>query len=121
MHTKPESPETYLASLDPERRARLETIRRVITETAPDATEAMVYGMPGFRLGDKPLAAYAATKKHDGFYPCSGQVITSLPEIGARFSTTAGAVHLPLDQPIPEDVVALLVRTRIGEIAARGR
>lgn len=115
---KPASPDAYLAALPEERRARLEVIRRVIAETAPDATEDMLYAMPGFRLGTKHLAAYAAAKKHDGFYPCSGQVIGKLPDVVERFTTTQGAVHLPLDEPIPEDVVELLVRTRIAEIQA---
>jgi uncharacterized protein YdhG (YjbR/CyaY superfamily) len=112
------SPEDYLAALDPARRERLGTIRRVIAATAPEATEDMVYGMPGFRLDGKQLAAYAAAKKHDGFYPCSGQVIGRLPEVAERFKTTQGAVHLPLDEPIPEDIIELLLRTRIAEIQA---
>lgn len=116
-----ESTDEYLAAQPPERRERLEVIRRVIAATAPEATEDVLYAMPGFRLGGKHLAAYAAAKKHDGFYPCSGNVIGQLPEVTDRFRTTSGAVHLPLDEPIPEEIVALLVRTRIAEIAERGR
>lgn len=112
------SPDEYLAALAPERRARLEEIRSVIREVCPEATEEMLYAMPGFRLGKAHLACYAAAKRHDGFYPCSGRVIAALPEVQAEFSTTKGAVHLPLDQPVPRDVVALLVRTRIAEINA---
>jgi uncharacterized protein YdhG (YjbR/CyaY superfamily) len=115
---KAASPDAYLAALPEERRARLEVIRAVIQRTAPEATEDMLYAMPGFRLGKKHLAAYAAAKRHDGFYPCSGNVIGQLPEVVERFKTTSGAVHLPLSEPIPEDIVALLVRTRIAEIQA---
>jgi uncharacterized protein YdhG (YjbR/CyaY superfamily) len=115
---KANSPDDYLGALAPERRARLEEIRRVIAEVVPEATEDMIYAMPGFRLGGKQLAAYAAAKRHDGFYPCSGQVIGQLPEVAERFKTTQGAVHLPLDEPIPEDIIELLLRTRIAEIQA---
>lgn len=115
---KPASTDAYLAGLEPARRERLEVIRRVIQATCPEATESMLYAMPGFRLGKAHLAAYAAAKRHDGFYPCSGQVIGQHPEIVARFKTSSGAVQLPLDAPVPEDVVAQLVRTRIAEIEA---
>lgn len=115
---RPTDPDAYLAALPPERRERLEVIRRVIQATCPEATESMLYAMPGFRLGKAHLAAYAAAKRHDGFYPCSGQVIGQHPEIVARFKTSSGAVQLPLDAPVPEDVVAQLVRTRIAEIEA---
>lgn len=118
---KPPNVDAYLAGLPPERRERLETIRRVIQATVPEATEDVLYGMPGFWLGGKHLAAYSAAKQWDGYYPCSGQVIAQLPEVHERFTTTSGAVHLPLSEPVPEDVVALLVRTRSAEIAERGR
>lgn len=118
---KAASTDEYLARLDPERRERLEVIRRVIQATCPQATEDLLYGMPGFRLGTRHLAAYAAAKRHDGFYPCSGQVIGQHPELAERFKTSSGAVQFPLDSPIPEEVVAQLVRTRIAEIEAGGR
>lgn len=112
------SPDEYLAAVDPERRKRLLEIRRIIQATCPEATESMLYGMPGFRLGKAHLAAYAAAKRHDGFYPCSSQVIAGLPAVQAEFSTSKGAVQLPLDQPVPRETIELLVRTRVAEIHA---
>lgn len=118
-----DAPADYLASLDPERRARLEEIRATVLALAPDgAEEKMLYGMPGVTLGGgKHLAAYAAAKKHDGFYPCSGGVISGLPEITERFPTSSGAVRFPLDEPVPIDAVTVLVRARLDEIARIGR
>jgi uncharacterized protein YdhG (YjbR/CyaY superfamily) len=117
MTAKPATPDDYLAQLTPERRARLEVIRAAIQSACPQATEAMVYSMPGFRLGSAAIGAYAAAKTHDGLYPCSGSVIAQLPEIQARFSTSKGTVHLPLDAPVPEDVVRLVIATRLAELA----
>lgn len=118
-----EHPDDYLASLEPERRSRLEEIRRAILALAPDgAEEKMLYAMPGVTLGGgKHLAAYAAAKQHDGFYPCSGGVISGLPAITERFPTSSGAVRFPLDEPVPIDAVTLLVRARLAEIDAIGR
>ena len=116
-----ETPDEYLASLEPERRARLEEIRAAILAAAPDgAEEAMMYRMPGVNIGGKHLAAYAAAKKHDGFYPCSGHVIDRLPEITDRFKTSTGAVQFPLDEPVPVDAINVLVAARLAEIQAGG-
>lgn len=118
-----EHPDDYLASLEPERRARLELIRVTVLALAPEgAEEKMLYGMPGVTLGGGThLAAYAAAKHHDGFYPCSGGVIGALPEITERFKTSSGAVRFPLDAPVPVDAVTVLVRARLAEIDAIGR
>lgn len=118
--TKPATPDEYLAALEPARRARLEEIRAAVRAACPEATEDMLYAMPGFRLGRSHLAAYAAAKHHDGFYPCSGGVIAQHPEVQARFTTSSGAVRFPLDAAVPVEVVGALVRTRIAEISARG-
>lgn len=116
-----EHPDDYFAALAPERRARLEEIRAAVLAAAPEgAEEAMMYAMPGVNLGGKHLAAYAAAKKHDGFYPCSGNVISSLPAITERFKTSTGAVQFPLDEPVPVDAIELLVATRLAEITAAG-
>ncbi|MBJ7471680.1 MAG: DUF1801 domain-containing protein [Solirubrobacteraceae bacterium] len=113
-----EHPEDYLAAQEPERRARLEEIRAAVLAAAPDGVEEkMLYAMPGVTLGaGKHLAAYAVAKKHDGFYPCSGNVIPALPEITDRFQTSTGAVRFPLDEPVPVEAVTLLVKARLAEI-----
>lgn len=118
-----EHPDDYLASLEPGRRARLEEIRATVLALAPEGAEQkMLYGMPGVTLGGgKHLAAYAAAKQHDGFYPCSSGVISALPEITERFPTSAGAVRFPLDEPVPVDAVTVLVRERLAEIERIGR
>lgn len=114
-----EHPDEYLASLEPERRARLQELRAAILAAAPDdATEGMMYRMPGVNIHGKHLAAYAAAKHHDGFYPCSGNVIAGLPEITERFKTSTGAVQFPLSAPLPIDAVNLLVAARLAEIEA---
>lgn len=117
MATKPTTPDEYLAALEPQRRARLEEIRAAVLAAAPEGSEErMLYAMPGVAIGGAHLAAYAAAKHHDGFYPCSGNVIGSLPAITERFKTSSGAVRFPLDEPIPVDAVTLLVQTRLAEI-----
>ena len=49
------SVDDYLDQYAGEVRARLEEMRRVIRETAPDAVEVMAYGMPGYKLDGKEI------------------------------------------------------------------
>ena len=46
---------TYLSSLTPVARRHVRTLRELIQAAAPDAVEAFSYGIPAFRLDDKPL------------------------------------------------------------------
>ena len=43
-------------------------MRKVIQEAAPEAEEAISYGMPTFKLNGN-LVHFAAYKNHIGFYP----------------------------------------------------
>ena len=44
----------------------LKRLRKIVQELAPNAQEAMIYGVPGFRLNGKYLIVYAAFKEHIG-------------------------------------------------------
>ena len=41
MQSKADTPEGYLAELDPERRAEVEEVRSMVREAAPEAEESM--------------------------------------------------------------------------------
>jgi uncharacterized protein YdhG (YjbR/CyaY superfamily) len=47
----------------------LENIRQTIREVAPEAAEAISYGIPTFKLKGRDLVYFAAWKNHIGFYP----------------------------------------------------
>jgi uncharacterized protein YdhG (YjbR/CyaY superfamily) len=47
----------------------LEKIRQTIRKAAPEAVEAISYGIPTFKLNGRYLVYFAAWKNHIGFYP----------------------------------------------------
>ncbi len=57
----------YLAGLDVKDRAALQRLQEIILEVAPDAVEALSYGMAAFKLDGKPIAAFAAFEHHLSF------------------------------------------------------
>jgi uncharacterized protein YdhG (YjbR/CyaY superfamily) len=70
--------EDYLAALPPDQREALEHVRATIRAAAPDATEAISYGMPAFKQDGRGLVGYAAFKAHCSLFPMSSTVIADL-------------------------------------------
>jgi uncharacterized protein YdhG (YjbR/CyaY superfamily) len=61
MARKPKTINEYLATLGEKQRAALEKLRKSIRAAAPNAQECISYGLPAFRLDQKPLVAFGAT------------------------------------------------------------
>jgi uncharacterized protein YdhG (YjbR/CyaY superfamily) len=116
---KPASVEEYLAALPGKPRAALERLRRAIQAAAPEAEEAIVYQMPGFRWRGRALAGYAAFKEHCSFFPMSARVVEDFAVDLAGYSTTKGSIHFTAEKPLPAALVKRIVRARAEEVAAK--
>lgn len=66
MRAKPANIDEYIATFEPDVRAILQRIRETIGAAAPDAREAISYGIPAFRQ-QRVLVYFAAFKSHIGF------------------------------------------------------
>lgn len=108
--------DTYLAELDEPKRSTLEAVRRSILAVVPDAEEGLSYGHPAFKVKGTAVAGVAAHAAHLGYMPHSGEVVASLGDLLAGYETTKGSVKFPVDQPLPDDLVAALVRARLREL-----
>jgi uncharacterized protein YdhG (YjbR/CyaY superfamily) len=105
----------YIAKFPKDVRDVLEELRRVIREAAPEAEEAMSYGMPAFKLHGKSLVYFAAWKSHVGFYPGGPSAIEAFKKELSPFKQSKGTVQFPLDKPIPFDLVRKIVEFRVKE------
>lgn len=103
----------YIRSFPPDVRDLLERMWRTVREAAPDATEAIRYGIPTFRLGNANLVHFAAFSGHIGFYPTPAAIAAFSDEL-ARYRQGKGSVQFPLGQPVPWDLVRRMVRFRAG-------
>lgn len=111
--TTPETIDAYIATFPPEIQEILQTIRQIVREEAPDATEAIKYQMPTFVLKGN-LVHFAAFKHHIGFYPVPSGIEAFKEEL-AGYIGGKGSVQFPLDQPIPFDLLRRIVAFRVAE------
>ncbi|MFL6562163.1 MAG: iron chaperone [Bacillus sp. (in: firmicutes)] len=103
----------YILQFPPEVQEILKTLRKVIRESAPDATEKISYQMPTFALHGN-LVYFAAYKKHIGFYPTSSGIAAFQQEL-SEYKGAKGSVQFPLDMPIPYELISKIVKFRVAE------
>lgn len=89
----------------------LRKVRRTIETAAPDAQEAISYGIPTFVRNGKKLVWFAAFKSHIGFYPGAAAIGAFKKELSA-YKTAKGSVRFPFDEPLPLDLIGRIVKFR---------
>ena len=104
----------YIAASPKEVRSLLEQVRQVIKETAPDAQEAISYGIPTFKLNGN-LVHFAAFKKHLGFYPGGPSAIEAFKDELDGYQLSKGTIRFSLDEEIPFELVKRIVEFRVKE------
>ena len=109
----PQTIDAYIAGFPEDVQAILQQIRRTIHETAPEATEAISYGMPTFKLHGN-LVHFGAFKSHIGFYPVPSGMEAFQDELAA-YKQGKGSVQFPLDKPMPLDLIRRIVDFRVQE------
>jgi uncharacterized protein YdhG (YjbR/CyaY superfamily) len=85
----------YIETFSKDVRTILETMRQAIRETAPEATEAIRYGMPAFRMNGKNLVYFAGFAHHIGFYPIPSGMAAFREEL-SPYKQGKGSVQFPL-------------------------
>jgi uncharacterized protein YdhG (YjbR/CyaY superfamily) len=113
--------DAFLAALPADVRDALEALRRTIAAAAPDAVEAIAYGVPAFRYRGRPLVSFGAGKGHCAFYVQSPAVMEAHRAELEGYDTGKGTIRFAPDRPLPAALVTTLVRARIAETNAAAR
>jgi uncharacterized protein YdhG (YjbR/CyaY superfamily) len=92
---------------------KLEKLRQAIKKAAPNATEAISYCIPTFKL-EGNLVHFAGYKNHIGFYPGAGAIETFKTEL-ASYNLAKGTVQFPLDKALPLTLVSKIVKFRVKQ------
>jgi uncharacterized protein YdhG (YjbR/CyaY superfamily) len=109
----------YIAARPDRFRGALRDLRATIQALVPEATEGISYGIPTFKLRGHPLVGLGAAKNHCSFYVMSVEALQAHAAEVAGFETGKGTVMFTPDAPLPDRIVASLVRTRIEQVDSR--
>lgn len=101
----------YITNAPDEIQEKLNDLRRVIKETAPDAQEKISYSMPYYGHRGR-LVYFAYHKKHIGLY-VPPPIIENHKEDLKDFKTSVSAVQFPIDKELPILLIKKLVTARV--------
>jgi len=107
----------YISNFPPNIRALLETMRKTIHKAAPDAQEAIAYGIPTFKLNGN-LVHFGGFKDHIGFYPAPRGIEAFEKEL-TPYLAGKGTVKFPIDKPLPVSLVTKIVKFRASQNAKK--
>jgi uncharacterized protein YdhG (YjbR/CyaY superfamily) len=113
----PRNVDEYIAGFPRDVQEILQQIRTTIKQVAPDAEEAIKYGIPTFVLNGN-LVHFAAFKHHVGFYPTPSGIEAFKDEL-SRYQSAKGSVQFPIDEPMPLRLIEEIVRFRVKEASAK--
>ena len=104
--------EEYIRAAPEPARAHLTELRALVRELVPEGEERISYRMPAiFRQG--LIAYYAAFAHHVGLYPGAAAVKAFEPEL-ADYKHAKGSIQLPLDRPLPRELIARIVQFNLA-------
>lgn len=107
---KPANIDEYIADFPKDVQNMLQEIRLTIRNAAPEATEAISYAIPTFKLNGN-LVHFAAFKNHIGFYPTPTGIKEFEKDLSV-YKQGKGSVQLPIDKPMPLALITRIVKYR---------
>lgn len=117
MQNKPATIEAYMQTFSADVQAILETVRRTIRAAAPDAVEAIAYGLPAYKLNGKPLVYFGGFTNHIGLYATPIGHAAFADEL-SKYKQGKGSVQFPLSEPMPLNLITRMVQFRVNELSA---
>lgn len=116
--TGPVDHDDYIGAAPEHLRPLLIELRAALAAALPDAAEIISYNMPGFAIGDKIIAGYAAFSKQCGLYVSAEAIAAHVDAIAAaRLKATKTGVTFAPAKPLPMDLarqLALSSRAALG-------
>lgn len=110
------SADEYIATFPAPVQAILQEVRQTIIGAAPDAEELISYQIPAIKAQGSWVFYYSAYAKHYSLScPPPFTVFEAFADELARYTTSKSTIQFPLDEPVPTDLIARMVRFRVQE------
>lgn len=108
MTDKFETVDQYVAAQPAGVQPILETIRKRVKKLVPSSEEVISYQIPTIKVEGKSLVYFAAWKSHISLYPIPPLDEPLQSEV-ARYRSGKDTVRLPLEEPIPYELIDRVV------------
>lgn len=99
----------YIKSVPEQAKAKLEEIRQLMHEAAPEAEESISYQIPTFKLNGKFVGYFAGYAKHVSLYPIPRDDEELIKEV-SPYVAGKGTMHFPIDKPLPKELIIKVVK-----------
>lgn len=100
----------YFKTATPSQKAQYERVSNIVKKLVPDAEEVISYDIPTFKYKGKYLIYFSISQDHLSVYPTVGGVE---PTPG-----TKGTFQFTEENPVPEEIVQKIVKSRKQVIEA---
>lgn len=107
----------YIDSFDEFIQERLHILYDAIMKQAPEATEEISYGMPGFKVNKKPFIYFAGYKNHIGLYATPNTHAQFSEELKA-YKQGKGSVQFPNNEKLPIALIKKMIRFKYKELTS---
>lgn len=84
--------DAYLRRVEEPKRSTLQTLRRTILETLPEAEQVISYRVPALRVDGKVVVGFAAFKDQLSYLPFSSSVLGQLADDLHGYTRTQSAL-----------------------------
>lgn len=106
----------YHGTFPEEVQERLQQIRKIVREVAPEAEEVISYQIPAFKIGKKFLIYYSAHARHISLSsPWNEALLQTFAGELQPLKVTKSAIQFPGKDSLPEDLIRRIVAFRKKE------
>ncbi|MBK7009254.1 MAG: DUF1801 domain-containing protein [Saprospiraceae bacterium] len=110
----PEEINTFIAQFDPTSQSTLWELRELIAKYAANSTELISYGVACFKT-EYMLVGYGGGKGFCSLYVMDPALIKKHKDMLKPYKSSGGTVHFVPGDPLPEKLIALLVKQRVED------
>lgn len=104
----------HYISLQPiEIQGKLNQLRKLIKDNAPDALEVISYNMPAYKFNGM-LMYFAAHKNHIGLYPMASGIEAFKDEL-TKYETSKGTVQFSHNKSLPVTLIKKIIQFRVKQ------
>jgi len=111
------SVDEYVAAQPEAVRPVLQRVRSAIRKAVPRAEEVISYQIPAYKQDGSAVIYFAGWKQHYSLYPVSERLVAALKKELASYTFSKGTMRLPLNEPVPEKLIARIAKLRAKEAA----